>query len=374
MTAAGRVLIVSWDGGGNVPPALNLGTRLVHLGHRVRLLGWESMKSRAATAGLEFTAYPSMPSWPAGVTLQQGWMRHVIPALFGPGTRADIGAEIEAFAPDVVVTDCMIGAGLEVADTLDLPRAVLMHVLYATFADTWGSKTTRAQNVAYLDQAGQVLVLVPPGFETAHELPPNTSNVGPITDPDPGPPLSTSMTELLAEPGKPWVLLSLGTTLQDQATTLPGILEAVARLPIRVLLTLGDVLPPDAIKPPPNVTVCGYLSHDLLMPHMAAVVSHGGLGTITAALAAGVPLVCIPESRDQPDNAKRVVASGAGRAVAKDAPPAEIAAAIEAVLTDPAVRDRTSHFAHVIAELGRGDLAARKVAGLIGSSTPGESN
>jgi len=114
------------------------------------------------------------------------------------------------------------------------------------------------------------------------------------------------------------------------------------------------------------VTVCGYLSHDLLMPHMAAVVSHGGLGTITAALAAGVPLVCIPESRDQPDNAKRVVASGVGRAVAKDAPPAEIAAAIEGVLTDPAVRDRTNHFAHVIAELGRGDVAARKVAGLIG--------
>ena len=374
MTRIGRFLIISWDGGGNVPPALNLGTRLVHLGHRVRLLGWESMKSRAAIAGLEFAAYPSMPPWPSGITLQQGWMKHVVPALFGPGTRDDIRSEIEDFAPDVVVVDCMIGVGLEVADTLDLPRAVLMHILYATFTDTWGTRTTRAKNAAYLDHAGQVLVLVPPGFETAYRLPPNTSNVGPITDPDPGPPLSTRMTELLAEPGKPWVLLSLGTTLQDQATTLPAILEAVARLPIRVLLTLGDVLPPDAINSPPNVTVCGYIPHDLLMPHMAAVVSHGGLSTITAALAAGVPLVCIPQSRDQPDNAKRVVASGVGRAVDKNAAPAEIAAAIEAVLTDPAIPDKTSHFANVIAGLGRGDVAARKVAGLIGPSTPGDSN
>jgi UDP:flavonoid glycosyltransferase YjiC (YdhE family) len=374
MTRAGRFLIVSWDGGGNVPPALNLGARLVHLGHRVRLLGWESMKARAAVAGLEFTTYPSVPSWPSGVTLQQAWKERVIPALLGPGTRDDIRTEIEDFSPDVVVVDCMISAGLEVADTLDLPRAVLMHVLYSTFTDTWGSRVTRAKNAAYLDHAGQVLVLVPPGFDIANRLPPNTSNVGPITDPDPGPPLSTGMTELLAESGKPWVLLSIGTILQDQAMTLPRILEAVAQLPIRVLLNLGGVLPPGVIDTPPNVTVCGYISHDLLMPHMAAVVSYGGLSTITTALAAGVPLVCMPQAHDQPLNAKRVVASGVGRAVDKNAPPSEIAAAIEGVLTDPSMLDKTNHFANVIAALGRGDVAARKVAGLISPNIPGHSN
>jgi len=107
---------------------------------------------------------------------------------------------------------------------------------------------------------------------------------------------------------------------------------------------------------------------------MAAVVSHGGLSTITAALAAGVPLVCIAQGRDQPDNAKRVVASGVGRAVDKNAPPTEIAAAIEGVLTDPSILDKTNHFANVIAALGRGDVAARKVAGLIGPNIPGDSN
>jgi UDP:flavonoid glycosyltransferase YjiC (YdhE family) len=374
MTRAGRFLIVSWDGGGNVPPALNLGTRLRHLGHHVRLLGWESMKSRAATAGLDFTAYPSMPSWPAGVTLQQAWKERVIPALFGPGTRDDIRTEIEDFAPDAVVVDCMISAGLELADALDLPRVVLIHILYSTFMDTWGGKATRAKNAAYLDRAGQVLVLVPPGFDTADKLPPNTSNVGPITDPKPGPPLSADLTELLAEPGKPWVLLSLGSILQDQATMLPNILEAVARLPIRVLLTLGGVVQPSAINAPPNVTVRGFVPHDLLVPHMAAVVSHGGLSTITTALAAGVPNVCIPQGHDQPDNAKRVVASGVGRAVDKNAPPAEIAAAIETVLADPSILDNTNHFAKVIAALGRGDVAARKVAGLIGPEIPGDAN
>ena len=268
----------------------------------------------------------------------------------------------------------MIDAGLEVADTLDLPRAVLIHVLYTTFTDKWGTRATRKKNAAYLDHADQVLVLVPPGFDTAHRLPLNTSNVGPITDPDPRPPLGNRLTELLAEPGKPWVLLSLGTTLQDQAVLLPRILEAVARLPIRVLLTLGGVLQPNAISPPPNVTACDFIPHELLMPHMAAVVSHGGLSTVTAALAAGVPLVCIAQGRDQPDNAKRVVTSGVGRAVDKKASPAEIAAAIEAVLTDSSILDKANHFANVVAELGHGDAAARKVAGLIGPNIPGDSN
>jgi UDP:flavonoid glycosyltransferase YjiC (YdhE family) len=294
--------------------------------------------------------------------------------LYGQGTRDNIRTEIEDFVPDVVVVDCMIGAGLEVADTLDLPRAVLIHVLYSTFTDKWGNWATRRKNAAYLDHADQVLVLVPPGFDIAYRFPPNTSNVGPITDPNPSPPLSTRMTELLAEPGKPWVLLSLGTTLQDQATALPRILEAVAPLPIRLLLTLGGVLQPSAINSPPNVTVCEFIPHELLMPHMAAVVSHGGLSSITAALAAGVPLVCIAQGRDQPDNAKRVVASGVGRAVDKGARPTEIAAAIEGLLTDPSILDKTNHFANVIAELGRGDVAARKVAELIGPNTPGDSN
>src|SRR6201995_3063293 len=102
MISAGRILIASWDGGGNVPPALNLGARLVRRGHQVRLLGWESMASRAAASGLEFTVYPSVPPWPAGVSLEKAWRRRLIPALFGSGTGDDIRHEIESFAPDVV--------------------------------------------------------------------------------------------------------------------------------------------------------------------------------------------------------------------------------------------------------------------------------
>ena len=128
-------------------------------------------------------------------------------------------------------------------------------------------------------------------------------------DPDPRQPLDPRDAGLLAEPGGPWVLLSLSTTQQGQAAALPRMLDAVAALPVRVLLTLGGALPPSAVDAPPNVTVRGFVPHEQLLPHMAAVIFHDGLSTITAALTAGVPLVCIPQGRDQPDNAQRVAAA-----------------------------------------------------------------
>ena len=118
------------------------------------------------------------------------------------------------------------------------------------------------------------------------------------------------------------------------------------------------------------MTVRGFVPHDLLLPHMAAVISHGGLSTITAALAAGVPLVCIPQGRDQSDNAERVAASGVGRAVATDAPAAQIACALTELLADPAALGAARRFAEVIAGLGGGDAATREVAGLARSHAP----
>jgi UDP:flavonoid glycosyltransferase YjiC (YdhE family) len=367
MSGPGRFLIVSWDGGGNAPPAINLGARLARQGHHVRLLGWESMASRAAAARIEFATYHSVPLWPPGLAFEDALEERLMPALAGAGTRDDILADADRFAPGVVVVDCMMDAGLKAAGVLGLPSAVLVHLPYSAFRYEWGDEATRAQKARFLDEAGAVLALVPPGFDTPCPLPANTTYVGPITDPNPRQPLDPRDARLLAEPGRPWVLLSLSTTVQGQAAALPRILGAVAALPVRVLLTLGGALPASAVDPPPNVTVRGFVPHDLLLPHMAAVISHGGLSTITAALTAGVPLVCIPQGRDQPDNAKRVAASGVGRVVAADAPPAAIATAVRELLANPAALREARRFAGVIAGLGGGDAAAQTVVRLAGA-------
>lgn len=53
-----------------------------------------------------------------------------------------------------------------------------------------------------------------------------------------------------------------------------------------------------------------YAPFGQLFPHAAAVVHHGGVGTLAQALAAGTPQVVTPQNFDQRDNASRLTALG----------------------------------------------------------------
>ncbi|MEO8270765.1 MAG: nucleotide disphospho-sugar-binding domain-containing protein, partial [Aureliella sp.] len=57
---------------------------------------------------------------------------------------------------------------------------------------------------------------------------------------------------------------------------------------------------------PPRVVTAEYLPFSQLLPHAAAIIHHGGVGTTSQALRAGVPQVVVPMAFDQFDNAERV--------------------------------------------------------------------
>jgi UDP:flavonoid glycosyltransferase YjiC (YdhE family) len=365
VTPARRFLIVSWDGGGNTPPAFNLGARLVRRGHRVRMLGWDSMAARAADAGIEFATFRSMIPWPASLRMDDALDR-LEDLLLCDGTRDDVIAESESFAPDVLVVDCMMGAALTAARQLRLPTAVIVHVLYSAFVDGRFDGLMNGSVRELLARTDSVLAVIPRGLDAPVELPGNTVYTGPIAHPDFGrQSLPPTDLEVIARPGDPWVLLSLSTTLQGQTEALPAMLEAVGSLPVRILLTLGGVINSEAVVAPPNVTVRDFLPHDAVLPHMAAVICHGGLSTITAALAAGVPIVCIPQGRDQHGNAARVAASGVGRVIDPSASAAEIATEVDALLRDDSARAAARRLAAEIAALGRGGRATDEVERLM---------
>jgi UDP:flavonoid glycosyltransferase YjiC (YdhE family) len=359
-----RVLILSWDGGGNTPSAYNLGTRLVRRGHRVRMMGWHEMARPAAAARLEFTTYPSVPPWPAQLRHEDGWDA-VTDALFGSATRRDIVAQAEEFGADVLIVDCMITAGYDAARELGTPVVSLVHPLYVPFVHEWGSTVLDADVPALLDESSCVLALQPPGFDRPVELPDRTAYVGAIRRPGAPEPFDPATAALLGERGDPWVLLTLSTTLMGQRDALPGMLTALGSLPVRVLLTLGGVMSPDTIDAPANVAVRGNIPHDAVLPHVAAVVTHAGMSTVATALAAGVPLVCVPQGRDQPINAARVAEVGAGLTVAPDSSPDVLATAVRTVLADPGFASAARTFAANTAELGNGRHAADLVEALV---------
>ncbi|BEL03451.1 hypothetical protein Q0Z83_016420 [Actinoplanes sichuanensis] len=57
------VLIVTWDGGGAVAPALGIASELRDRGHRVRVLGHPSMRARIEAHGPAFHAYRRARAW-----------------------------------------------------------------------------------------------------------------------------------------------------------------------------------------------------------------------------------------------------------------------------------------------------------------------
>src|SRR5262245_19510365 len=86
----------------------------------------------------------------------------------------------------------------------------------------------------------------------------------------------------------------------------------------------------------------------MLLRRSSAVVTHAGHGTVIRALAAWVPLLCLPMGRDQHDNAARVVACGAGLRLRPTAGAGRIRNAILELLATPCYRDRAREIGRAV--------------------------
>jgi MGT family glycosyltransferase len=163
---------------------------------------------------------------------------------------------------------------------------------------------------------------------------------------------------------EPLVLVSLGTTPMDEEPVLERVLEALGRLPVRGLLTAGAHLAPSSFDAPADVLVTGYVPHASVLPVTDLVVTHAGLGTVTAALAFGVPLLCLPLGRDQFQNADRVVELGVGESLSSGADPSHIADAITRLLGDDDLRGRVRRLAEAIEAESRPGRALAEIVAL----------
>jgi len=143
-----------------------------------------------------------------------------------------------------------------------------------------------------------------------------------------------------------------------------NILLALSRLDVRALVTVGPSLDATEFDAPANVVLERYVPHSAVLPQAAVLVTQCGIGTLTKGLIHGVPLVCVPLLSDQPDNAARVVARGAGVRVPADALPERIATAIQRVLNDGAYRSAARQLGAAIRR--EGDPVENAVAAIEG--------
>ncbi|WP_066939616.1 glycosyltransferase [Microtetraspora fusca] len=140
--------------------------------------------------------------------------------------------------------------------------------------------------------------------------------------------------------GEPPVYVGFGSSVGDDPEALAATVVEAVRLSGRraVLATGWGALRPGAETD--GVMVIEEAPHDWLLPRVAAAVHHGGVGTVAAAVRAGVPQIVRPFMGDQPFWAARLHRLGvapaplAGRLTAE-----HLAAAIEsAARLAPAAR------------------------------------
>lgn len=385
-----NLLFATWEGGGCVPPVIEAARLMLDRGHRVRVMSDACNRPEIEAAGARFVAWTKAPcrrdktresdllrDWEAAGP--EGLLRLLDEIIAGPALAyaRDIANELDLEAADLVASLDMLLGVLAACEQRGQPAVAFgagICVLPLEGAPPFGGGALPAEDEAgkaalargaaqlralfdsrlpALNAARRALGLRPldalaDQVRSARGLLLATSEAfdfpwtsrpdfvryvgGRLTDP---PWSGEWVSPWPASDSRPLVLVGFSTTFQDHAGVLQRVLDGLADLPVRVLLTCGDALTPSDVRAPSNAMVVQRAPHAKVMAEAAIVVTHGGHGTVIRALAAGLPLLVIPHGRDQVDNAARVVSRGAGLCLGADASEQDIRAAAWRLLAEP---------------------------------------
>jgi MGT family glycosyltransferase len=163
----------------------------------------------------------------------------------------------------------------------------------------------------------------------------------------------------LLDPARRKVLISVGTLATGLAADFYQ-RAAAAVAPLSAAVQAIIVGPPELVPDPPgNVLVVPWVPMLALLPRLDAVISHGGMNTVSETLAHGLPLVIAPIRHDQPVVAAQVARAGAAiRVPFSRVRPAQLREAVVAILDDPSYRHAAERIRDSFAAAGGAAAAA----------------
>lgn len=369
-----RVLLSSPGLVGHVHPLVPLATALRTRGHDVCWAAGPDGCDRVARAGFDAVS--------AGLSQTERWAqfgrRHpeinelppqerpdfMFGKLFGeisaPAALAELLPIVRSWRPELVVNDAAEFAAPIAAAAIGVP-----HVTHAFGALVPEVRVRRAgDEVARLWAAEGLepraygglydhlyLDIYPPSLQ-----PPGGDHLGarqllrPI--PFAGATDESVRTDITDRTGRPLVYLTFGTFFND-GDAFRAALAGIRDLGVGLVVTVGPDGDPAAFGPqPPRVVVERYIPQTLLLPACDVVASHAGSGTVLAALALGIPQLCLPQAADQFLNAAAVARAGAGLAISpEEADAAGVGDAIRRLLDDSGFRVQARRVADEIASM-----------------------
>jgi rhamnosyltransferase subunit B len=358
-----RILLATIGSSGDVNPVVGLGRALRSRGHKVTVATNELFEGQIRACGLEFTALGTKSEAEAMMSDPRLWHPR---RGFGSIMEGAVVPNIERLynivdqhrGPGAVVAATSLCLGARVAqEKLGVPTATLhlqplvirshfdngiigpfdmgpdkalvlkrgiFWILDTFFGDrlvgpalnTFRSKLGLAAVKGvfgdYMNSPQLVLGLFPEWFAPRQpDWPPNTKLTGFILQDAGGEPEAHAEAERFLASGPAPILVTPGSAAMDRTEFFRNTVRACDALGVRAMLVTNfpDQLPktlPEGIKAFP------YLPFSSVMPRCAAVIYHGGIGTLAQTAKAGVPQLVVANAHDQPDNGNRVEKMGIG--------------------------------------------------------------
>ncbi len=398
MTRRPRILLVTIGEPGHAFPAIGIAARLARAECDVAVHTWFRWEDHIVGVGAEFFRAPKFEV-AAGQEIPD---IHEAAAL----ATEQLREVLREWQPDVIVGDVLTLASALTAELCDLPFVTFVpHFWHATgddavpFGSGWApaesrlakrifkrmhrferagleygrdelNETRRAVGLPTVDRfhgaLSRELVLVGtfPQLEPPREWPPHVKVVGPVMwEPKP------DLIELPSGP-EPLVVVAPSTAQDLDHTMLRSAVEGLRDLPMRVIAAKNGREPVAPLEPGANTTVVDWAPYSQLFPLADAVVCHGGHGTIMRALTSAAPVVVVPASGDQYENAARVRWAKVGVSVPnRFISSRTIAAAVEKLLSEPAYKSRAAELARWADGHDAAQTAADEILGFARSKT-----
>jgi len=411
-----HVLISAVGSAGDVHPFIAIGQALQRRGHEVELLASAVFAGRVARAGLGFIAVGTLEDYQRGVTNAEIWHpRRGFAAIWGEIQRQVLPSYqliADRLRPGkTILVGSTLAAGSRLAQEKLGARGVTIHLspicIFSAKAPArwptlprWSTRLPagvwrplqRAVERRFLDgiiapelnrsraQLGLppvqrimshwlnspdlVLCAWPEWFAPVQDdWPANSRTTGFPLWKQPGEAALSPELQDFLDAGPPPVAFTPGSFMAHGAAFFARAIAASRRNRQRALLVtpFRDQIPADI---PAGVLHQAYVPFDHLMPRVAALVHHGGIGTSATALANAVPQLVTPFAHDQFDNATRIERLGVGRELRSGASVAAWSRALADLTSSAAVRAACLHHQKLLADPGN---AAEIIAGQIES-------
>ncbi|KAJ0116385.1 hypothetical protein J7T55_007365 [Diaporthe amygdali] len=384
-----KFLLHTFYATGHVLPMQAVAKALVDRGHEVVWLTSPEQESRVRASGARFVATAEIDR--VDKVLQGADPRtldEIVDVFFGGRLAAQV-ADLRAvlrggFAPDVLLNDALPFGAAVLHELGEIPAYATLGVVPMYFREhapksTLGTLLSQPElivgclNTQRVDlglapiEPSQLLQYSPqlhiqassPALEYDQTFHP-TEYVGPLISP-----LNKTSSEL-----PPWwneviasdrvVGITQGTFATDPTSLILPAIRALRDDPTLLLVVpsqqaaqIKEALLSDGGSIPATLRLAAWLPYEALLPRCRVLVTNGGYGSVTQALAHGVPLVCAGTSEDKKDTAARVTHLRAGVDLMTDCPGAEqVRGAVADILGDGSYRENAARVGRGLNSLG----------------------